>query len=168
MPGVLIVPIDVSQMPRPGARSAIVTVRHHPTAFVLAIVVGIIGQVVVTAAIAVDPMTVAVTAFMPIAIPVAVAPIFPRITMLSAIVVAGGFTLTTVLIAADGLAALFADYIAVVLPILGIAVVLPILDARGLMLVTGLLANLGLSRMLFAPLIMTRLLLMTRLGMRII
>jgi hypothetical protein len=192
MPGVLIVAIDVSQMPRPGARSATVPVRHHPTALVLAIVVRVIGQVVVTAAIAVDPMTVAVTTFMPIAIPVAVTPIFPRVTMLSAIVVAGGFALTAILIA-NPRAALFADYIiaivlpildagcavvlpvldascAVVLPVLdaGRAIVLPILDASGLMLLTRLLANLGLSRMLFATLIVARLLLMTRLGMRII
>ncbi len=125
-------------------------------------------------------MTVAVTAFMPIAIPVALAPIFPRVTMLSAIVFAGGFAPTRVLIAADGLAALFADYVPIVLPILGIAiilpilgtdfiaVVLPILGASGLMLVTALFAGCVLSLMLLAAFIMTRLLLMTRLGMRII
>ena len=170
MPGVLIVAIDVSQMPRPGARAATIPVRHHPTAFVLAIVVRVIGQVVVTASIAVDPMTVTVAAFMPIAIPVALAPIFPRVTMLDAIVFAGGFRLTAELVG-DALVALFADYILVVMPIFGtdfIPVVLPILDASGLMLLTGLLANLGLSRMLFASLIVTRLLLMTRLGMRLI
>jgi hypothetical protein len=114
-------------------------------------------------------MTVMVTAFMPIAIPVAVAPIFPRVTMLSASVFAGGVTLTTVLVA-DGLAALFADLIAKVLSILdaslvivlsildaGRAIVLPILDA-GLMLIPG-----GLVIRLI---LMT--LLLTRIGMRII
>ena len=138
MSGVLIVPIDVAQMPRPGARSAAVPVRHHPTALVFTVVVRVIGQVVVTAAIAVDPTTVMVATFMPIA----VAPIFPRATILAAIVFAAGFILTAVLIAADALVALFADYIAIFCR--------PTLDAGRLMLFTALVASraLRLSRTL--------------------
>ena len=158
MPGVLIVTIDVAQMPRPCARAAAVSVGHHPTAFILTIVIRVIGEVVVTAAIAVDPMTVMVAAFMPIA----VAPIFPRATILSAIVSGAGFILTTVLITADALVVLFADYIAIVCR--------PSLDASSLMLLTALVARrtLRLSRTLWcAGLIMTRLLMM-RLAMRLI
>ena len=169
MPGVLIVAIDVAQMPRPRARSAVVPARHHPTAFVLAIIVRVIGQVVVTAAIAIDPMTVMVTAFMPVAIPVALAPIFPRVAMLDAIVFAACFILTAELVG-DALVSLIAgfspilppfvaDLIPEVLPIVAglVANVLPILDA-GLMLVPG--------RLTIRLILMT--LLLTRFGMRLI
>jgi hypothetical protein len=159
MPGVLIVTIDVAQMPRPCARAAIVTVGHHPTTGVLAIVIRVIGQVVVTAAVAVDPMTVMVAA---------VVPIFARVTILSAIVSAAVFILTAVLIAADALVALFAHYIAIVRR--------PSLDASSLMLLTALVTRrtlrlslmLRLSRMLFAARIVTRRLLMMRIAMRFI
>ena len=153
MPGVLIVAIDVAQMPRPCARAAAVSVGHHPTTFILTIVIRVIGEVVVTPAVAVDPMTVMVAA---------VVPIFARITTLSAIVSGAGFILTTVLITADALVVLFADYIAIVCR--------PSLDASSLMLLTALVARrtLRLSRTLWcAGLIMTRLLMM-RIAMRFI
>ena len=121
-------------------------------------------------------MTVTIAAFMPIAIPTTLAPIFTRVTMRGAIVFANGFTPTAILVADTRTALLthyilLAHYILVVMPSLGadfIPVLRPSLDPRGLMLFAGLLANLGLSRTLFAALIMTRLLLMMRLGMRII
>ena len=153
MPGVLIVAIHVAQMPRPCARAAVVTLRHHPTTGILAIVIRVIGPVIVTPAVAVDPMTAVIAAVMPI---------FPRVTILAAIVFAAGFILTTVLIAADALVALFAHYVAILCR--------PSLDASSLMLFTALVARrvLRLSLTLWcAGLIMTRLL-MTRLAMRLI
>ena len=118
-------------------------------------------------------MSVTISAVMPIAI-VAVAPIFPRVTMLNAIVFPN-FILVAVLVAADALVALFADYIAIVRPHY-IAILRPSLGASSLMLLPALVASrtlrlslvLWLSRMLFAALIMTRLLLMMRIAMRFI
>ena len=114
-------------------------------------------------------MTVMVTAFMPVAIPVALAPIFTRVAMLDAIVFAACFILTAELVG-DALVSLIAgfspilppfvaDLIPEVLPIVAglVANVLPILDA-GLMLIPGgLMIRLVLMTLLLA-----------RLGMRII
>ncbi len=110
-------------------------------------------------------MTVTVTAFMPIAIPVALAPIFPRVTMLvhvgRASVTAGFVPIVLTFVA---------DLIPEVLPILdaGRVIVLPILDAGRVIVLPILDAGL----MLIPGGLMIRLVLMTlllaRLGMRII
>jgi hypothetical protein len=121
-------------------------------------------------------MTVMVTAFMMIAIPVALVPIFARVTMLDAIEVAGSFIPILPPFVADLIAKVLPIVagLVIVLPILdaGRAIVLPILDA-GLVIVLPILdAGLMLSLMLIAGRLTIRLILMTllltRLGMRII